>query len=102
MNKAGKSIVTGDKEIMKQMIASNGFNANTVHMHNVPRHPTYDQKYSDAYFAQGDNGGIGHNRYRNKGNDILMKKRHSNMRNIGYGISSSVKPKNMHLTYNDH
>ena len=84
------------------MIASGGFNNKTVTMHNQPKHPTYDQRYANDYFAQGDNGGIGHNRYKDRSNDFLMKKRHSNMRGIGYGLSTSTKPKTKHLTYDDH
>lgn len=62
----------------------------------------YDRDKSKSYFAQGDNGGMSHNRFQNKGNDLLRRKRQSNMRNIGYGISTSVKPKKLHMTYDDY
>ena len=62
----------------------------------------YDKDTEETFFAQGDNGGRSHNRFKNKGNDILARKRQSNMRNIGYGISTSVKPKKLHLTYEDY
>ena len=64
---------------------------------------SFDKMNSTNFFAQGDNGGRSHNRYFDKGNDILQRKRKSNMRNIGYGISTSVKPKKLgHLTYDDY
>ena len=62
----------------------------------------YNKSKMVDFTAQGDNGGMSHNRFQNKGNDILRRKRQSNMRNIGYGISSSVKPKKLHLTYDDY
>ena len=62
----------------------------------------YNKNLEADFFAQGDNGGMSHNRYGNKGNDKLTRKRQSNMRNIGYGISTSVKPKKLHLTYDDY
>ena len=63
---------------------------------------SYDKQKQMEFFAQGDNGGRSHNRYYNKGNDMLRRKRQSNMRSIGYGISSSVRPKKLHLTYEDY
>ena len=71
-------------------------------MRNHKVDPSYDKKCVSDFFAQGDNGGMSHNRFQNKGNDILRRKRQSNMRNIGYGISTSVKPKKLHLTYDDY
>ena len=57
---------------------------------------------ANGHDEEGDNGGMSHNRFQNKGNDLLRRKRQSNMRNIGYGISTSVKPKKLHMTYDDY
>ena len=80
---------------------SNSF-YDTYPMRNHKKDSGYDKEKEREYFAQGDNGGMSHNRFQNKGNDYLRRKRQSNMRNIGYGISTSVKPKKLHLTYDDY
>ena len=75
---------------------------NSYPMRNHKVDSGYDRAKSKSYFDQGDNGGMSHNRFQNKGNDLLRRKRQSNMRNIGYGISTSVKPKKLHMTYDDY
>ena len=84
-----------------KMSGSDGFYS-SFPMRNHKVDSGYDRQKAPDYFAQGDNGGMSHNRYQNKGNDLLRRKRQSNMRSIGYGISTSVKPKALHLTYQDY